>query len=121
MKLLVDMNLSPGWVDLIQQGGWEAVHWLSVGNPRATDKTIMDWAQENGFLVFTHDLDFGTILAVTRAQKPSVIQIRTQDVMPQALGNRMLQVLRDYEPFLEKGALVTVDEGKSRVHILPFS
>ena len=121
MKLLVDMNLSPGWVDLIQQGGWEAVHWVSVGNPRATDKTIMDWAQENGFSVFTHDLDFGTILAVTRAQKPSVLQVRTQDVMPQALGNRMLQVLRDYEPFLEKGALVTVDEGKSRVHILPFS
>jgi predicted nuclease of predicted toxin-antitoxin system len=121
MKLLVDMNLSPGWVDLIQQGGWEAVHWFLIGNSRATDQTIMDWARENGFSVFTHDLDFGTILAVTRAQKPSVVQVRTQDVMPQALGNRILQVLRDYEPFIEKGALVTVDEGKSRVHILPFS
>jgi predicted nuclease of predicted toxin-antitoxin system len=121
MKLLVDMNLSPGWIEFIQQGGWEAIHWSSVGNSRATDKIIMDWARENGFSVFTHDLDFGTILAVTGAQKPSVVQVRTQDVMPQTLGNRILQVFHDYESFLDKGAIVTVDEVKSRVHILPFS
>jgi len=41
--------------------------------------------------------------------------------MPQILGKRMLQVFRDYESFLDKGAIVTVDEVKSRVHILPFS
>ncbi len=121
MKILLDMNLSPDWEEFIKRGGWEAIHWLSVGDPRAADKTIMEWARENGFSVFTHDLDFGTILTVTHAQKPSVIQVRTQDVMPQTLGTRMLQILRDYEPFLEKGAIVTVDEDKSRVHILPFS
>jgi len=80
----------------------------------------MEWARENGYVVFTHDLDYGTLLATTRAQGPSVIQVRTQDVMPQSLGSRLVQMLRQYESELEKGALITVDEAKSRVRILPF-
>ena len=120
MKLLIDMNLSPKWVEELKQGGWDAVHWSVVGDPQATDNAIMEWARANGYVVFTHDLDFGALLAATRVQGPSVIQIRTQDVMPQSLGSRMVQILRQYQPVLEKGALVTVDETKSRVRILPF-
>jgi predicted nuclease of predicted toxin-antitoxin system len=121
MKLLIDMNLPPGWVETLKQGGWEVVHWSTVGDFRATDQTIMDWARANGYTVFTHDLDFGTILAATRAKKPSVIQVRTQDIMPRALGSRMLQILTEYESVLEKGALITIDKAKSRIHILPLS
>ncbi len=60
MKLLIDMNLSPAWVEVFEQQGWQAFHWSTVGDPRATDKFIMGWARENGYVVFTHDLDFGT-------------------------------------------------------------
>ncbi len=77
MRLLIDMNLSPDWVDIFQQQGWQALHWSDVGDPRAADATIMEWARANGCVVFTHDLDFGTVLATTRAQGPSVIQVRT--------------------------------------------
>ncbi|MGB9880091.1 MAG: DUF5615 family PIN-like protein [Anaerolineae bacterium] len=72
----------------------------------------MQWARTNGYVVFTHDLDFGTLLANTRAQGPSVIQVRTQDVMPHSLGNRLVRLLQQYESILEKGALVIVDETK---------
>ena len=120
MKLLIDMNLSPEWVEALKQGGWDAVHWSAIGDPCATDSTIMEWARANGYVVFTHDLDFGALLATTRVQGPSVIQVRMQDVMPQSLGSRMMQILRQYQPVLEKGALVTVDEMRSRVRILPF-
>jgi predicted nuclease of predicted toxin-antitoxin system len=120
MKLLLDMNLSPDWVEALRQSGWDTVHWSSVGDPCATDTAIMQWALKGGYVVFTHDLDFGTLLAVTRAQGPSVIQLRTQDVMPQSLGERMMQILRQYETALQKGALITIDEAKSRVRILPF-
>jgi len=41
--------------------------------------------------------------------------------MPQTLGKTMLQIFQQYEEALEKGALITVDEEKSRVRILPFS
>ncbi len=82
MKLLIDMNLSPDWVEVFRRNGWEALHWSMVGDPRATDRAIMEWARANGYVVFTHDLDFGALLAVTQLNGPSVIQVRTQDIMP---------------------------------------
>ena len=80
----------------------------------------MSWARENGFIVFTHDLDFGVLLALTQAESPSVIQVRTQDIFPEVLGDRLVKVLQEHQSVLEEGALLTVDEGKSRVRILPF-
>lgn len=46
----------------------------------------MDWARANDHILFTHDLDFGAMLALTNAQSPSAIQLRTQDVSPAHLG-----------------------------------
>ncbi len=104
----------------VVQEGWVATHWSAVGDPRADDRVIMDWARANDCVVFTHDLDFGVLLAHSRADGPSVIQVRIQNVMPQHLKDRMVQVLRQYEPELESGALVTVDESKARVRVLPI-
>ena len=115
------MNLSPTWVEIFEKQGWRAIHWSTAGNARAPDKTIMEWANDHGYVVFTHDLDFGAILAATQAEGPSVIQIRTQDVMPDRLGDRVVQLIRQFEPMLEAGALITVDEIRARVRILPFN
>ncbi|MCH8292584.1 DUF5615 family PIN-like protein [Candidatus Poribacteria bacterium] len=120
MKLLIDMNLSTEWVEVFERQGWQAVHWSVVGDPRASDSVIMAWARANDYVVFTHDLDFGTLLATTRVQGPSVIQVRTQDVMPQNLKSRLVQILRQYESVLESGALIIVDEARARMRILPF-
>jgi len=30
IKILIDMNLSPDWVQVLQKHGWSAVHWSSV-------------------------------------------------------------------------------------------
>ena len=114
------MNLSPEWVEIFRQQGWEAIHWSEAGNIKATDKTIMEWAKERGYIVFTHDLDFGALLAATHSNGPSVIQVRTQDVMPQTLGSRLVQILQEYKRTLESGAFITVDEVRARVKILPF-
>ena len=65
MKLLVDMNLSPEWCPVLAGQRWESVHWSTVGDPRATDDLIMTWARVHGYVVFTHDLDFGALLAVS--------------------------------------------------------
>jgi predicted nuclease of predicted toxin-antitoxin system len=121
VKLLIDMNLSPIWVEVLERQGWETAHWSTIGDPRAADEVIMEWARDNDYVVFTHDLDFGALLATTRAEGPSVIQVRTQDIMPQSLGERLVRLLQEYEPTLESGALVTVDEIRSRVRILPIN
>lgn len=121
MKILVDMNLSPDWVEILNKNGFEAVHWATIGDPRAGDSILMEWARQNGHTVFTHDLDFGTLLALTQADSPSVIQVRTQDISPEYLGATFVQVLHDNTKILESGALIVLDEGRSRIRILPLT
>lgn len=120
MKVLVDMNLSPDGVPALQNAGFDAVHWSSVGDFRALDAVIMKWAREGGWIVFTHDLDFGTLLAHSRAGKPSVLQVRTQDVSPAALSRQVVTTLRQFESALTEGAIVVLDEHRARVRILPL-
>ncbi len=80
----------------------------------------MAWAKQHGHVVFTHDLDFGSILALTQAEGPSVIQVRTQDVTPAAIGKLVISALRQFESELEKGALIVLDEARARARILPL-
>ncbi|MGE3170839.1 MAG: DUF5615 family PIN-like protein [Pyrinomonadaceae bacterium] len=114
------MNLSPDWTAAFTAADIEAVHWSTIGDPRAEDTEIVEYARTNGYIVFTHDLDFGTILALTHAAGPSVIQVRTQDILPSNLGNTLISVMRDNASALEQGALIVVDESRARVRILPL-
>jgi hypothetical protein len=66
MKILLDMNLPTSWVGFLRQEDFEAIHWSEVGDPRASDLVIMTWAHDNGFVIFTHDLDFSALLAASR-------------------------------------------------------
>ncbi len=120
MKILIDMNLSPEWVDTFAAENIESVHWSTIGDPRAEDTEIMEYARENGYVVFTHDLDFGTILALTQTESPSVIQVRTQNILPENLSTTLIPVLRQNESFLNKGSLIVVDQTRARVRILPL-
>lgn len=120
MKLLLDMNLSPAWVDILEAEGWETEHWHSVGEPNAPDAEIMVWARDHGYYVLTNDLDFSAILAATRAEGPSVVQIRAQDLAPATLAPTLVTVLRQYAPNLASGAILTLDARGSRVRALPL-
>lgn len=121
MKILIDMNLIPLWIKYFAQAGIEAVHWSDIGDPAAPDHDLFHWAKDNEFTVFTHDLDFGAILAATKAEGPSVIQVRTQDTMPEILADKVIKVMQEYEKTLEQGALLTIDEIKERIRILPIN
>jgi predicted nuclease of predicted toxin-antitoxin system len=58
MKLLVDMNLSPRWVDVLATAGFEAAHWSTLGANNAPDAEIMAYARAHDYVVLTHDLHF---------------------------------------------------------------
>jgi predicted nuclease of predicted toxin-antitoxin system len=120
IRLLVDMNLSPEWIAELAKRGFNAVHWSTVGDPHAADTTIMSFARNNEFVVFTHDLDFGTLLALTHAAGPSVLQVRGQNVLPDHMGALVAAALHLYEAALTAGALVVVEERKLRVRVLPL-
>jgi len=104
-RLLVDMNLSTEWIPLLRASGHWAVHWSEVGDPRAPDTALMQWAIANGCAIFTHDLDFGTMLALSGANGPSVLQVRGLNVLTGAIGPLELSVLRMNFVEIEQWAL----------------
>jgi len=120
MKLLVDMNLSPRWVSMLSDAGIAAVHWSTVGARNAPDAEIMAYAAAHDYVVLTHDLDFGAIHAATQGEKPSVVQIRAEDVSPHVIGSPVVSALRQMAEELKAGALVTVDPNRTRLRVLPL-
>jgi predicted nuclease of predicted toxin-antitoxin system len=120
LKILIDMNLSPDWMLELSRHGWVSAHWSAIGDPQAKDSEIMEWARNNSHVVFTHDLDFGTMLALTHACGPSVIQVRGQNVLPDSMGQIVLAALKQHELDLTAGAIVVVDELVCRVKVLPI-
>lgn len=120
MILVVDMNLSPGWVDRLESAGHTAVHWSSVGSPTASDAEIMAWAAGRDAVVLTHDLDFSAILAATAGRKPSVVQIRADHLAPGAIGDLVLTALSQLSEELAVGALVPVEPHRTRLTVLPL-
>ena len=120
MKILIDMNLPPRWVQVFAKAGWEGLHWSQIGAPTASDRHIMVWARENGYVVFTHDLDFSTLLAATQGEGPSIIQVRTQNILPETIGALVLKSMNQFRRELEKGAIITIDPHRARLRILPL-
>jgi predicted nuclease of predicted toxin-antitoxin system len=97
VKLLVDMNLSPNWVEQLARHGFEAVHWSTIGAATAPDVEILTWANEHQFVVITNDLDFSSILAASAGATPSVVQVRTQDLLSDAVVGIVANALKVHQ------------------------
>jgi predicted nuclease of predicted toxin-antitoxin system len=125
MKLLLDACMPLEWAEFLRRNGHECIAWLDLGPPNASDTDIMAWAHKHGFVVLTNDLDFGKLLAFSRATHPSVIQFRARDIRPTALGSLALQALKEHHTRLEgpsgEGALITIETERFRTRILPLS
>ena len=120
MKLLLDMNLPPKLADILTSRGIESVHWYTIGVPNAADEVIMSFAKNNDYVVVTHDLDFSTILSVTHGQKPSIIQIRVQDLNAEEITELIEIAIVQNADEIKRGAILSLDANKARLRILPL-
>ena len=114
------MNLSPSWVDRLARYGFESVHWSTIGAATAPDVEILTWANEHAFVLITNDLDFSAILAASGGASPSVVQIRTQDLLSDDAVSIVAKALEAHREDIKRGALLSIDEGGTRVRILPL-
>ena len=94
MRLLVDVCLSTEWIPFLAERGVEAVHWSSVGPRSADDEVIFAHAAEHGYVIFTHDLDFGTLFALTAARGPSVIQTCVDDASSGVIEDAVVDLVQ---------------------------
>jgi len=120
MNVLVDMNLSPSWVDFLTGAGFTAVHWSDEGAPNASDRAIMQWCAEREYVVLTADMDFSAILAASEGLRPSVMLVRGEILTPDGLGSAVLEAIHKTRGELAAGAIVSVDAQRARLRVLPL-
>jgi predicted nuclease of predicted toxin-antitoxin system len=120
MRILLDMNLTPLWCDVLTRAGYEVKHWTHVGRPDAPDLEILDFARAGNWVVITQDLDFGSLLALRGDDLPSVIQIRAHATLPSDIEQRLLDAIEATSSYVAVGALVTLTPSDLRVTVLPI-
>ena len=120
MKILVDMNLSPDWVPLLESKGWDAVHWSDVGAPNAPDTDLLASARAAGQTILTQDLDFSQLLFATKEGGPSVVLLRLADEFDESTRERVCDSMRLAAADLQSGALLTISTIHARLRKLPI-
>jgi predicted nuclease of predicted toxin-antitoxin system len=120
VKIVVDMNLSPEWLEVFAQAGWQARHWSQIGRPNADDDEIFSWAAENDHLVFTQDLDFPQILFASQGGRPSVVLLRIKNELDAVQRARVCAAIRQASASLQTGANMVIDDRRIRLRTLPI-
>lgn len=121
MNIVVDMNLSPEWVQVFASSGWTARHWSGIGKGDAEDEEIFHWATANDHVLFTQDLDFPQILFTSRSGKPSVVLVRIKNELDAAQRNRVCAAIRQAIVNLQAGAILVIDDHHIRLRSLPIN
>lgn len=86
----------------------------------ATDSEVLDYAARESRVVITLDRDFPQILALTAANRPSVVLIRRQRLRAAELASLVASIWRDHERALEQGCVLKAGSRGMRVHRLPL-
>ena len=120
MKIVVDMNLSPEWVEEFVSFGWTALHWSRIGKGNAEDEEIFQWAEVNDHVLLTQDLDFPQILFASQKGKPSVVLLRLKNELDAAQRGRVCAAIRQSAASLKTGAILVIDENHIRLRALPI-
>ncbi|HEY5857357.1 MAG TPA: DUF5615 family PIN-like protein [Aldersonia sp.] len=76
MRLLLDENLSPAMSGFLVEAGHDVVHVRDRGLTSASDDAVLAAAATEERVLIRADTDFGTLLARSGANKPSVVLIR---------------------------------------------
>lgn len=122
MRLLLDQNLSKHLAGLLNGSSFDVVDTRSLGLQRADDEEIVDFAVQENRIIVSADTDFGAILAVRNAQKPSFVLLRrTQGLSPEAIASVLASNLPANEAELEAGAIVVISDAVVRVRSLPVT
>jgi predicted nuclease of predicted toxin-antitoxin system len=122
MRFLIDNALSPVVAEGLRQADHDAIHVRDLGLAAADDQTIFEHADRDQRVIVSADTDFGTILALRNAPKPSVILFRgatTRNPIDQV--KLLIANLGGITPSIERGAVVVLEPQRIRVRSLPIS
>jgi predicted nuclease of predicted toxin-antitoxin system len=119
MKFLADMGISQTTVMWLKERGFDVLHVRDFGLHRASDTEIVLKAKKSR-IVLTCDLDFGNIMAASKERCPSIVIFRLENETPHNVIKRLQQVLNESSEALLKGSIISVEETRHRVRLLPL-
>jgi len=121
MRLLIDNALSPLVAKALQAAGYSTLHVRDIGMQAADDETIFQWCAAEDRVVVSADTDFGTLLALRDASKPSVVLMRHwAQRHPHKQAEVLLSNLPRVRDLLEVGAIVVIERARIRIRRLPL-
>jgi predicted nuclease of predicted toxin-antitoxin system len=120
MRFLADMPISPRTVSYLREMGYEAMRADELEMARAGDEQLLHYAAEQDMVIITMDLDFGGLLVLSGATKPSVITFRLRNPEVHRVNGILEEMLPKLQSELETGAIITVVEERVRVRRLPI-
>ena len=120
-RIVLDQGLPATAAAILRDRGWDAVHVREIAMHLATDSEILDYAARESRVAITLDRDFPQILALTAANRPSVVLIRRQRLRAAELASLIASIWQDHERVLEQGCVLKVGARGMRVHRLPLA
>ena len=122
MRFLVDNALSPAVTEGLRRAGHDAAHVRDYGMAAEDDEVIFDRAAQEDRILISADTDFGTILALRKTPKPSVILFRlSTHHHPDHQMRLLLANLTDLSVDLERGCIAVFEDTRIRLRPLPIT
>lgn len=122
MRFLVDNALSPELAKGLCAAGHDATHVRDIGLGSADDSAIFACAATDDRIILSADTDFGTLLALRQARRPSVLLFRGATPRRPSDQLALLQAnLPQVEADLIAGAIVIIQPARIRIRSLPIS
>ncbi len=119
MRFLADMGVSAKVVSWLREHGHDATHLRDEGLQRLPDREIFGKAVAENRVILTFDLDFGEIAALSEGEKCSIIVFRLRNTRTPHVIARLDSVLAASSSYLEKGAVMVIEETRHRIRRLP--
>ena len=119
MRIIADVHISPSTVRSLNELGHDVIRVNAVLPNNTADREIVNWAAANDRVVLTQDLDFSDIIALSGADKPSLITLRLSDSRVDNVNGILQSVLPELEREVVNGMIATVEDNRVRVRALP--